>query len=107
MALFLQNCLAFPVIIFSGLLLIILFYWICAAFGLFDIDILNMDVDSFDATSLAGWLTKLGLTGIPDHTHYSDWLATELFQRALNVVLISYDATTNSYTVANEDEFRL
>ncbi|CDL82506.1 hypothetical protein [Xenorhabdus cabanillasii] len=65
MALFLQNCLAFPVIIFSGLLLIILFYWICAAFGLVDIDILNMDVDSFDATSLAGWLTKLGLTGIP------------------------------------------
>ncbi|PHM25411.1 ubiquinone biosynthesis protein UbiH [Xenorhabdus budapestensis] len=65
MALFLQNCLAFPVIILSGLLLIILFYWICAAFGLLDIDILNMDVDSFDATSLAGWLTKLGLTGIP------------------------------------------
>ncbi|WP_416777043.1 ubiquinone biosynthesis protein UbiH [Xenorhabdus budapestensis] len=65
MALFLQNCLAFPVIILSGLLLIILFYWICAAFGLLDIDILNMDVDSFDATSRAGWLTKLGLTGIP------------------------------------------
>ncbi|MEX0447803.1 ubiquinone biosynthesis protein UbiH [Xenorhabdus sp. SGI246] len=65
MALFLQNCLAFPVILFSGLLLIILFYWICAAFGLLDIDILNIDVDSFDATSLAGWLTKLGLTGIP------------------------------------------
>ncbi|OTA19045.1 ubiquinone biosynthesis protein UbiH [Xenorhabdus beddingii] len=65
MELFLQNCLAFPVVIFSGLLLIVLFYWICAAFGLLDIDILNMDVDSFDASSLAGWLTKLGLTGIP------------------------------------------
>ncbi|MDC9590290.1 ubiquinone biosynthesis protein UbiH [Xenorhabdus sp. XENO-10] len=65
MELFLQNCLAFPVVIFSGLLFIILFYWICAAFGLLDIDILNMDVDGFDASSLAGWLTKLGLTGIP------------------------------------------
>ncbi len=43
--------------------MIILFYWICAALGL--LDIMNMDVDSFDATSLAGWLTKLGLTGIP------------------------------------------
>ncbi|AOM41792.1 ubiquinone biosynthesis protein UbiH [Xenorhabdus hominickii] len=65
MALFLQNCLAFPVVIFSGLLLIVLFYWICAAFGLLDIDILNIDADGFDASSLAGWLTKLGLTGIP------------------------------------------
>ncbi len=54
MALFLQNCLAFPVVIFSGLLFIVLFYWICAAFGLLDIDILNMDVDGSDATSLAG-----------------------------------------------------
>ncbi|MDC9596914.1 hypothetical protein [Xenorhabdus anantnagensis] len=65
MELFLQNCLAFPVVIFSGLLFIILFYWICAAFGLLDIDILNMDMDELDASSLAGWLTKLGLTGIP------------------------------------------
>ncbi|MDX7999752.1 ubiquinone biosynthesis protein UbiH [Xenorhabdus sp. Reich] len=65
MDLFLQNCLAFPVVIFSGLLLIVLFYWICAAFGLFDIDILNIDADSLDASSLAGWLTKLGLIGIP------------------------------------------
>ncbi|MBC8953065.1 NfeD family protein [Xenorhabdus sp. PB62.4] len=65
MALFLQNCLAFPVVIFSGLLFIVLFYWICAAFGLLDIDFLSVDVDSFDVSSLAGWLTKLGLTGIP------------------------------------------
>ncbi|WP_446470150.1 ubiquinone biosynthesis protein UbiH [Xenorhabdus stockiae] len=68
MELFLQNCLAFPVVIFSGLLLIVLFYWICAAFGLLDIDILNIDVDGFDASDasvLAGWLTKLGLSGIP------------------------------------------
>ncbi|AKJ42650.1 ubiquinone biosynthesis protein UbiH [Pragia fontium] len=70
MTLFLQNCLSYPVIIFSGLLLIVLFYWVCAAFGLLDIDILNIDspdmnIDSLDASALAGWLTKLGLAGIP------------------------------------------
>ncbi|MDX7986320.1 ubiquinone biosynthesis protein UbiH [Xenorhabdus sp. 12] len=65
MDLFLQNCLAFPVVIFSGLLFIVLFYWICAAFGLLDIDIMSIDTDGFDVSTLAGWLTKLGLTGVP------------------------------------------
>ncbi|MBK5144827.1 ubiquinone biosynthesis protein UbiH [Budviciaceae bacterium BWR-B9] len=70
MTLFLQNCLAFPVIIFSGLLLIVLFYWICASFGLLDIDILNIDgidadIDAGDISGIAGWMTKLGLAGIP------------------------------------------
>ncbi|MFV8074987.1 ubiquinone biosynthesis protein UbiH, partial [Enterobacter cloacae complex sp.6730661] len=36
MSLFLENCLTFPTIIFSGLLIIVLFYWLCAAFGLLD-----------------------------------------------------------------------
>ncbi|GKX50923.1 ubiquinone biosynthesis protein UbiH [Budvicia aquatica] len=72
MTLFLQNCLAFPTIIFSGLLIIVLLYWISAAFGLLDIDILNIDgvdintdVDGFDAPGVAGLLMKLGLAGIP------------------------------------------
>ncbi|EKT61387.1 hypothetical protein [Providencia sneebia] len=68
MSLFLQNCLAFPNVIFSGLLIIVLFYWVCAALGLLDLDLFNVDtsVDSgFDATGFAGWLTKLGLAGIP------------------------------------------
>ncbi|ELX8380705.1 OB-fold-containig protein [Providencia vermicola] len=69
MSLFLQNCLAFPAVLFSGLLIIVMFYWVCAAFGLLDIDLFNVDtsVDSggFDATGFAGWLTKLGLAGIP------------------------------------------
>lgn len=70
MTLFLQNCLTFPVIIFSGLLLIVLFYWICASFGLLDIDILNIDgidadIDAGDISGMAGWMTKLGLAGIP------------------------------------------
>lgn len=68
MNLFLQNSLTFPSIIFSALLIIILFYWLCAAFGLLDIDLFNIDSEldtNIDATGFAGWLAKLGLAGIP------------------------------------------
>ncbi|QAV22667.1 OB-fold-containig protein [Proteus hauseri] len=68
MNLFFQNSLTFPCIIFSALLIIILFYWLCAAFGLLDIDLFNIDSEfdiNADATGFAGWLTKLGLAGIP------------------------------------------
>lgn len=68
MNLFFQNSLAFPSIIFSALLIIISFYWLCAAFGLLDIDLFNIDSEldiNVDATGLTGWLTKLGLAGIP------------------------------------------
>lgn len=66
MNLFFQNSLAFPSIIFSALLIIISFYWLCATFGLLDIDLFNIDSElDVDATGFAGWLTKLGLAGIP------------------------------------------
>ncbi|QCJ68407.1 ubiquinone biosynthesis protein UbiH [Providencia heimbachae] len=73
MNLFFHNSLAFPTIIFSGLLIIVLFYWLCAAFGLLDIDLFNLDTEidssiegnNLDVTGFAGWLTKLGLAGIP------------------------------------------
>lgn len=66
MNLFFQNSLAFPSIIFSALLIIISFYWLCAAFGLLDIDLFNIDSElDVDVTGFAGWLTKLGLAGIP------------------------------------------
>ncbi|AWH89886.1 hypothetical protein [Limnobaculum parvum] len=70
MTLFLQNSLTFPVIIFSSLLLIIPFYWICASFGLLDIDILNIDsidadIDTADISNIAGWMTKLDRVDIP------------------------------------------
>ncbi len=66
MNLFFQNSLAFPSIIFSALLVIISFYWLCAALGLLDIDLFNIDSElDVDATGFAGWLTKLGLAGIP------------------------------------------
>lgn len=66
MNLFFQNSLAFPSIIFSALLIIISFYWLCAAFGLLDIDLFNIDSElDVDVTGFSGWLTKLGLAGIP------------------------------------------
>ncbi|GKX56080.1 hypothetical protein SOASR030_21920 [Leminorella grimontii] len=70
MAVFLQNCLTFPAIIFSGLLVLTLLYWISASFGLMDADILNVDtpdvdIDGADLSGLAGWLAKFGLAGIP------------------------------------------
>lgn len=66
MNLFFQNSLAFPSIIFSALLIIISFYWLCAAFGLLDIDLFNIDSElDVDTIGFAGWLTKLGLAGIP------------------------------------------
>ncbi|MBX7019059.1 ubiquinone biosynthesis protein UbiH, partial [Providencia rettgeri] len=42
MSLFFHNSLMFPTVIFSGLLIIVLFYWLCAAFGLLDIDLFNV-----------------------------------------------------------------
>lgn len=70
MAVFLQNCLTFPAIIFSGLLVLTLLYWICASFGLMDAEILNVDtpdvdIDGADLSGLAGLLAKFGLAGIP------------------------------------------
>lgn len=70
MAVFLQNCLTFPAIIFSGLLVLTLLYWISASFGLMDADILNVDtpdvdIDGADLSGLAGLLAKFGLAGIP------------------------------------------
>ncbi|HCH7934482.1 MULTISPECIES: OB-fold-containig protein [Providencia] len=68
MSLFFHNSLMFPTVIFSGLLIIVLFYWLCAAFGLLDIDLFNVDTEfdsGIDATGFAGWLTKLGLAGVP------------------------------------------
>ncbi|WOC04228.1 OB-fold-containig protein [Providencia sp. PROV024] len=68
MSLFFHNSLMFPIVIFSGLLIIVLFYWLCAAFGLLDIDLFNVDTEfdsGIDATGFAGWLTKLGLAGVP------------------------------------------
>ena len=72
MALFFQNCLSFPVSIFSVLLVVVILYWLVASLGLFDIDSFDVDGsdmidggDSFSGEGLAGLLMKLGLSGVP------------------------------------------
>ena len=43
---FLDNCLSFPVNIFSALLIISAIYWLVAALGLLDIESFDLDMDS-------------------------------------------------------------
>ena len=42
---FLETCVSFPVAIYSGALIIAALYWLVAAFGILDIDSLDLDVD--------------------------------------------------------------
>ncbi|UQZ88490.1 hypothetical protein C4J81_04435 [Deltaproteobacteria bacterium Smac51] len=86
---FLANCLSFPVAVFTGMLIIALLYWVVAAFGIVDIDTLDLDADldvdvdmdldvggdasdgldvsaaKGGAEGLASLLFSLGLYGVP------------------------------------------
>lgn len=42
---FIETCLSFPVVIFSGMLVLSALYWMVAAFGLIDLDSFDIDVD--------------------------------------------------------------
>ncbi len=65
---FLKNALDFPTIFYTGLLVLVVIYWLISIFGLNGFDSLEADID-IDATEnaggLAGWLTKFRLDGIP------------------------------------------
>lgn len=71
MSLFLHTALSFPVVVFSFLLCLAIFYWLIVAMGMLEADLLDIDVSSAletEAGSLegvAGLLNKWGLTGIP------------------------------------------
>ncbi|MFP6862439.1 hypothetical protein [Pseudomonas sp.] len=71
MDIFLQNALAFPTLIFSFLLSLMMVYWLFAALGAVEIDVLDIEGDSalegdgLQAEGLAGLLLKLGLGGVP------------------------------------------
>ncbi|MDR1920692.1 MAG: DUF1449 domain-containing protein [Candidatus Adiutrix sp.] len=45
MAEFLDNCLSFPVVVFSGALVIAALYWVVAAFGLLGVDVLDGTIE--------------------------------------------------------------
>ncbi|TBU94497.1 OB-fold-containig protein [Phytopseudomonas dryadis] len=65
MDIFLQISLAFPTLVFSFLLCLAVVYWIIVAFGLLEIDVLDVDADSALEGSTAVLLSKLKLSGVP------------------------------------------
>ena len=70
---FYQTITSFPTVIYTGLLLLCIFYWAIAVLGMVEVDFLDLDLDGdidinegADAQqALAGLLLKLGLHGVP------------------------------------------
>jgi len=80
---FIANITSFPVVVFTFLLMIVLFYWVMAMVGVVDIDVLDADIEvDFEASTdfetevsinpdaeglsgIAGFMLNWGLTGVP------------------------------------------
>lgn len=75
---FLLTIVSFPTVLFTILLGVVVLYWLSAALGLVDLDVLDMDLPDMDghlsasappeqgfAETFAGFLLKLGLNGVP------------------------------------------
>lgn len=69
MELFLHSALAFPTVLFSFLLCLAILYWLVAALGILEVDVLDGDFaadgEGLELEGLAGLLLKLGLGGVP------------------------------------------
>lgn len=73
---FLLTIVSFPTVFFTFVLGVAVLYWLCAAMGLVDIEMLDMDLPDVDghvhahaehafAETFAGILLRLGLNGVP------------------------------------------
>lgn len=73
---FLLTIVSFPTVIFTVVLGISVLYWLCAAIGLVDIEVLDIDLPDVDGQvhahaehtfteTFAGILLRLGLNGVP------------------------------------------
>ena len=75
---FLLTIVSFPTVIFTIFLGVVALYWLSAAFGLVDLEVLDVDLPDMDghlsanahgeqgfAETFAGLLLKLGLNGVP------------------------------------------
>ncbi|GAA2866246.1 hypothetical protein GCM10010517_25700 [Streptosporangium fragile] len=64
MAQFVDAALAFPTVLFTFLLLVIIAYWLLVVVGAVGIDG-DIDTDAAEATGAGGLLSSLGLGGVP------------------------------------------
>jgi len=64
---FINNILSFPTLFYTGLLALVILYWLASSFGLSDMDFgEGADIDGSDiAEGGSGWMNKLKLDGIP------------------------------------------
>ena len=70
---FLDAAIAYPTMIYTVLLVVVLFYWLLAIVGLVDLESsgleieteLQADADVGDLGTLAGFLVALGINGVP------------------------------------------
>ncbi len=73
---FLLTIVSFPTVLFTFFLGVAVLYWLCAAIGLVDIDVLDINLPDVDgqvhahaehtfAETFAGILLRLGLNGVP------------------------------------------
>ena len=73
---FLLTIFSFPTVIYTVVLIVAMLYWLCAAFGLLDLELLDVDASGLEgqlhahaehsfAETFAGILLRLGLNGVP------------------------------------------
>lgn len=76
---FYQNISSFPTLIYTILLVVCVIYWAGAVLGFVDLDVIDLDLDSFDTSGgdggaesshstpdvLAGLMLRFGLNGVP------------------------------------------
>ncbi|SNT46945.1 Protein of unknown function [Streptosporangium subroseum] len=81
---FIEAVLAFPTVLFTFLLLVVLGYWLIAVFGG-----IEFDSDGTGATGFTGWAAGLGLGGIPVAVVVSLLVVTAWFASLVGGVLFS------------------
>jgi hypothetical protein len=64
---FLNNAFTFTTIFYTGLLALVVLYWLISMFGLSGFDAIeaDIDMDADNTNGVAGWLSKFRLDGIP------------------------------------------
>jgi|SRR5690606_6916164 len=73
MDVFLVNVSSFPVVVYTFILFIVVFYWVLALIGSVDIELFDTDIDVDVASDIeveglggvTGFMLKWGLTGVP------------------------------------------